>query len=51
VAIDGRLRSNSWEDADGKRRHSVEVVANTVQFLFGTGETADTPFEPAAAPS
>jgi single-strand DNA-binding protein len=51
VAIDGRLRSNSWEDRDGNRRHSVEVVANHVQFLSGTGETAEVPFEPAAAPS
>jgi single-strand DNA-binding protein len=32
VAIDGRLRSRSWE-ADGKRRTSVEVVANRVEFL------------------
>ena len=29
----GRLRSRSWEDADGKRRSAVEVVANRVEFL------------------
>ena len=33
VAIDGRLRSRSWEGADGKRRSAVEVTAGTVQFL------------------
>jgi single-strand DNA-binding protein len=33
VGIDGRLRSRSWEDADGKRRTAVEVVANRVEFL------------------
>jgi single-strand DNA-binding protein len=33
VAIDGKLRSRSWDDADGKRRTAVEVVANHVQFL------------------
>ena len=33
VAVDGRLRSRSWDDTDGKRRSAVEVVANSVQFL------------------
>ena len=32
VAVDGRLRSHSWED-EGKRRTAVEVVAHRVQFL------------------
>ena len=32
VALDGRLRSRSW-DEDGKKRTAVEVVANRVQFL------------------
>jgi single-strand DNA-binding protein len=33
LAIEGRLRSRSWEDADGKRRSAVEVVANRLEFL------------------
>ena len=33
VALDGRLRSRSWQDAAGKQRSAVEVVANRVQFL------------------
>jgi single-strand DNA-binding protein len=51
VAVDGRLRSHSWEDKeDGKRRTAVEVVANRVEFLSGrTGAQAETPFEAAAA--
>ena len=50
VAVDGRLRSRSWEEPDGKRRSAVEVVANRVQFLSGPGENAAvTPFETAAA--
>ena len=51
VAIDGRLRSNSWEDAEGRRRRSVEVVANHVQFLSGPGDSSEVPFEAAAAQS
>jgi single-strand DNA-binding protein len=50
VAVDGRLRSHSWEDPDGKRRSAVEVVANRVQFLSPPdgAPVADVPFEPAA---
>ena len=53
VGIDGRLRSRSWEDDDGKRRNAVEVVANRVEFLSppdaGARGAAETPFEHAAA--
>ena len=48
VAIDGRLRSRSWEEPDGKRRTAVEVVANRVQFLSGPGDV-EAPFAAAAA--
>jgi single-strand DNA-binding protein len=51
VAVDGRLRSNSWEDGEGKRRRSVEVVANHVQFLSGPGESTEMPFEAATSGS
>jgi single-strand DNA-binding protein len=33
VAVDGRLRSSSWEDSDGNKRHAIEVVAYRVDFL------------------
>src|SRR5258708_6980856 len=46
VAIDGRLRSRSWEDPDGKRRSALEVVANRVQFL-DTRNREEAPFAPA----
>jgi single-strand DNA-binding protein len=34
IAVDGRLKSRSWEE-DGKRRSAVEVVARRVEFLGG----------------
>ena len=34
IAVDGRLKSRSWED-EGKRRSAVEVVARRVEFLGG----------------
>ncbi|MGI8462206.1 MAG: single-stranded DNA-binding protein [Solirubrobacterales bacterium] len=33
VAIDGRLDWREWEAKDGSKRQSVEIIANTVQFL------------------
>ena len=51
AALDGRLRSRSWEAPDGTRRSAVEVIANRVQFLSppgGGAATAETPFEEAA---
>lgn len=40
VAVDGRLKSRSWEE-DGKRRTAVEVVARRIEFLGGGPRTAD----------
>ena len=48
VAVEGYIRSRSWED-EGKRRTSVEVVARRVQFLGGPRTEEVTPFEAAAA--
>ncbi len=55
VALDGRLRSSSWEDSDGNKRSSIEVVAHRVQFLSprpGKEVEADAeiPFETAVSP-
>jgi single-strand DNA-binding protein len=33
VAIDGRLDWREWEAQDGGKRQSVEIIADTVQFL------------------
>ena len=33
VFVEGRLQSRSWEDSNGQKRQTVEVVANDVQFL------------------
>ncbi len=51
VALEGRLRSRSWQAPDGTRRSAVEVVASRVQFLTPPGAPttgAPTPFEEAA---
>jgi len=33
VFVEGRLRSRSWETQDGQKRSTIEIVANSVQFL------------------
>lgn len=33
--VEGRLQTNSWDDKDGNKRYTTEVVAQTVQFLDG----------------
>jgi len=38
--VEGRLKTSSYEK-DGVKRYSTEIVANTVQFLGGKGETQD----------
>lgn len=41
VYVEGRLQTRSWEDQQGQKRYSTEIVANTVQFL-GAAQGAST---------
>lgn len=38
VYVEGRLQTRSWDDKEGKKRYTTEVVAQTIQFLGGRGE-------------
>jgi single-strand DNA-binding protein len=40
VAIDGRLEWREWEDQNGNKRQSVDIIADSVQFL-GSREGGD----------
>lgn len=33
--IEGRLQTRSWDDKNGQKRYTTEIVAQTVQFLGG----------------
>ena len=35
IAIVGRLRSNSYEDKDGNKRHTIEVITEDIEFVGG----------------
>lgn len=39
VAVEGRLKSRSWEVEDGSKRYATDVVAQSVQFLSGGDKT------------
>lgn len=40
VAVDGRLRWREWQTQEGQKRQSVDIIAETVQFLGGARDDA-----------
>ena len=49
VFVEGRLKSSTWEQDDGKKRSKLEVTAQWVQFLWKKGESG--PEKAAPAPT
>ena len=43
VYVEGRLQTREWEDKEGQKRRTTEVIAQTVQFLGGRGQGAGGP--------
>lgn len=41
VAVDGRLDQRTWDAQDGSKRSKVEIIADTVMFIGGQGETRE----------
>lgn len=35
VYVEGRIQTNDWEDKDGNKRYTTEIVAQNVTFLSG----------------
>ncbi len=40
VAIDGRLEWREWDTQDGQKRQAVDIIADSVQFLGGRDDAA-----------
>ncbi len=38
IALDGRLEWREWQDKEGNKRQSIDIIADTVQFLGGRDE-------------
>ena len=45
AVVDGRLQIRNWTDKDGNKRHSAEIVANSV--YFGSSKKSTEPNDPA----
>ena len=39
VYVEGQLQTRSWEDREGNKRYTTEIVGRTVQFLSSRGES------------
>jgi single-strand DNA-binding protein len=39
IAVDGRLEWREWEDQNGNKRQAVDIIADSVQFLGGRGDS------------
>jgi len=49
VYIEGRIQTREWEDKEGVKKYTTEIVASQVQFLGDRQDTQQRE-EPAAAP-
>lgn len=38
VFVEGKLQTRSWEDQQGQKKYTTEIVANNIQFLGAPGE-------------
>ncbi len=38
IYVEGRLQTRQWEDAQGVKRYTTEIVAREIQFLAGGGD-------------
>ena len=43
VYIEGRIQTRSWDDKDGVKRYTTEVVASTMQMLDRKGQGTEQP--------
>lgn len=39
VYVEGRIQTREWDDKEGQKRRTTEIIANTVQFLGSGGGT------------
>lgn len=39
VFVEGRLQTRSWDDKTGNKKYTTEILASTVQFIGGPGES------------
>jgi single-strand DNA-binding protein len=48
--IEGKIRTRAWDDKDGNKRYTTEIVADTLQMLGKKSETGGEPAQNSGAP-
>jgi len=51
VYLEGRLQTRQWEDREGNKRTTTEIVASNIVFLGRGGETQQVDSAPPAGPT
>ena len=51
VYVEGRIQTRSWDDRDGNKRYTTEIIATDVQFLGGRDAGAESKAAGGAAAS
>jgi single-strand DNA-binding protein len=41
IYVEGKIRTNKWQDKEGKDRYTTEILCNDMQFLGGNNRVAD----------
>lgn len=41
IYVEGRIRTNKWQDQSGQDRYTTEIIANEMQLLGGSGREDD----------
>ena len=44
--VEGKIRTRSWEDSEGKRRYVTEIIADNVQFLGAKNASSEQASQP-----
>ena len=50
IYIEGRIQTRSWEDRDGNKRYTTEIVALNMQMLDPKGQEREQTTEPPSQP-
>jgi single-strand DNA-binding protein len=43
IFVEGRIQTRSWEDKEGNKRYTTEIVANNMQMLDSKGQSGKGP--------
>ena len=49
VYIEGRIRTNKWQDKDGNARYTTEIIADKLEFVGGKAEGSSSNYDSGAS--